>query len=46
MDMGYNRKNRSPEAKGSMAPLENFTGLKMAGVWTLKEGERGEVKWS
>lgn len=44
--MGYNRKNKSPKAKGGMAPLENFTGLKMAGVWTLKEGERGEVKWS
>ena len=45
MDTGYNSKNKSPEAKGSRAPLENFTGLKMAGVLTLKEGERGEVKW-
>ena len=28
MDIGYSRKNKSPKAKGSMAPLEDFAGLK------------------
>lgn len=36
MGVGSSRRNKCPKAKGSVAPLQNFIELRVAGVWSLR----------